>query len=401
MESKYNSETGLTVFLTNNLQEIESFWNIDAKIPILLTIPYLEALEDSRPQNMDLVYGYCTKSGQVLALFQIQVVGFDAEKRLKLQIDTGISSTLSDKIALAIKLFVARKFNVKASILGNLMTAGPYGIVFSEKLNLEERRQLVSELSCSLFKDTKILKDNQIFVIKDIVPSDQLNIKDCRRYLRLNEFTIQPSMILQMRSDWNTMEDYLSDLESKYRTKIKKALKLKEGLKIIDADLQTLISNEERIFGLYKEVADAAGFNVVELQKEYLISVKKKVGDNFKIKLIYDKNEIIAFFSYFIDADVMNAHFVGYSKQHNKAFELYHNILLAYIEDAIQSKVTSIEFARTALEIKSSIGATPVDYFCYLTHESALINRLVPSILDLLIPVEDWQPRSPFKIKAS
>ncbi len=401
MEFKYNSITSLSVYLTNNLNEIESHWDIDAKIPVLLTIPYLKALEDSRPHNMELVYGYCTRSDKTLALFQIQIVGFDAEKRLKLQMETGNSSTLSDKIALAIKLFVARKFNIKASILGNLMTAGPYGIVFSDELNQDEKRLLLVQLSQVLMTEFELLQDNQIIVIKDIVPSEQLTKKESLKYLRLNEFTIQPSMILHLRSNWSVMEEYLSDLESKYRTKIKKSLRLKEGLQIVDADLQTLIQNEDRLFELYKDVADAAGFNVVELRSEYFVSVKKKVPEKFKVKLIYSESKLIAFYSYFLDGEIMNAHFVGYSKSHNKSFELYHNMLLSYVEEAITYKLKAIEFARTALEIKSSIGAIPIDYYCYISHESTIINRLVPSILDLLIPVEGWKPRSPFKVSTS
>lgn len=401
MESIYNPDSGITVHLTSSLKEIERHWVIHAKIPVLLSIPYLTALEESKPENMSMMYGYCTRSGNTLALFQLQNVAFDAEKRLKLQMETGKSSTLSDKIALAIKLFVARKVNLNASILGNLMTAGPYGLVFSDSLNAEERCSLISELSFILLKNSKHLSNSQIIVVKDIDPLIRLNKNYIASHLRLNEFTIQPSMKLYLRDHWRTLENYQSDLESKYRTKVKKVLKYRDNLKVIDADLESLLKYEYKLFELYKQVAEAAGFNIVELTQHYLSTIKKFEPEKFKVKLIINEGQPIAFYSYFLDGDLMNAHFVGYSKSHNKAFELYHNLLLYYLDDAIENGVKSIEFARTALEIKSSLGAEPIDYYCYLSHESRIINRLVPGILDLLKPVEVWKPRSPFKLNAS
>ncbi|NOT36171.1 MAG: hypothetical protein HOP11_02205 [Saprospiraceae bacterium] len=398
MESNFNPDSGITIYLSDNLQEIERHWGINAKIPVLLSIPYLKALEDSKPENMNLMYGYCTLQGRTIALFQLQNVGFDAEKRLKLQMETGKSSSLSDKIALAIKLFVARKVNLNASILGNLMTAGPYGIVYDDNVELEARKSLISELSYRLLNDFELLKKSQIFVVKDIHPEQRLGKKYSTCFLRLNEFTIQPSMKLTLRKEWKSIEDYQEALESKYRTKVKKVLRHRSDLKVINASLADLLNHEEKLFELYKEVAEAAGFNIVELTQQYLITVKKFLNDDFSIKLIFAGEKLIAFYSYFLNSDIMSAHFVGYSKSQNRPYELYHNMLLYYLEDAMRLGVSDIEFARTALEIKSSLGAEPVDYYCYLAHESRFFNRIVPSILDLLMPVEEWQPRSPFKV---
>ncbi len=72
-------------------------------------------------------------------------------------------------------------------------------------------------------------------------------------------------------------------------------------------------------------------------------------------------------------------------------------MLLDLVRCGIDQKFDSVFFARTALEIKSSIGARPRDMFFYLRHVNGLHNKLLPRIYGILDPKEEWQQRSPFK----
>ena len=55
------------------------------------------------------------------------------------------------------------------------------------------------------------------------------------------------------------------------------------------------------------------------------------------------------------------------------------------------------KFGRTALEIKSSIGATPVEMSGFIYHNNKLINRFIGKIFKNLEPELHWQQRHPFK----
>lgn len=390
-------ESRLSFGITNTIRELEGDWKLPTPIPIMLSLDYLLAFERCKPDGMSLLFGYCKKDGKTLALFHLQIIGFDAERRLRLQMETGQASSLSDRLALAIKLFVARKVNLKGAILGNLMTAGPFGIVFDSSLTSDDESYIISELGNQILGKFNSYLDCSIAVIKDITPQKRLKIKHCRSGVKLHEFTIQPSMRLVIRPHWTTFEKYMEDLESKYRTKLKKVIGHSKSFKIVDATSEILTENLDKIYSLYLEVAQSAGFNLVDLKKEYLLEIKKQLDKKFIVKLVYLNDEIIAFYTYFPDQFCLNAHFIGYKKVLNKKYDLYHNLLIFYLKDAIELKEKAIEFARTALEIKSSLGAEPIDYYCYIAHESKFVNRLVPGILELLKPVEVWQPRSPFK----
>ena len=57
----------------------------------------------------------------------------------------------------------------------------------------------------------------------------------------------------------------------------------------------------------------------------------------------------------------------------------------------------SIIFGRTALEIKSTIGAEPVEIFGLIKHNNLLINQFIESIFNSLNPTIKWIQRKPFK----
>ena len=75
---------------------------------------------------------------------------------------------------------------------------------------------------------------------------------------------------------------------------------------------------------------------------------------------------------------------------------MYHNILFEFIDLGISLKRREISFGRTAMEMKTTVGAIPVDYHAFIR----LHNRVLNSIIRPFIPGKaevNWTPRSPFK----
>jgi hypothetical protein len=64
---------------------------------------------------------------------------------------------------------------------------------------------------------------------------------------------------------------------------------------------------------------------------------------------------------------------------------------------AINKKFKEIIFARTALEIKSSVGAKPHQMFGLIEHSNPILNKLMYKIFPFLEPETIWQERNPFK----
>jgi hypothetical protein len=66
-------------------------------------------------------------------------------------------------------------------------------------------------------------------------------------------------------------------------------------------------------------------------------------------------------------------------------------------EFGIENGFNKIIFGRTALEIKSSIGAEPIQMSGFIEHKNSLINKFISLIFHKLEPKLIWQQRHPFK----
>jgi hypothetical protein len=73
-------------------------------------------------------------------------------------------------------------------------------------------------------------------------------------------------------------------------------------------------------------------------------------------------------------------------------------MLYDMLEFGILRNYPIINYGRTAMEIKSSIGAKPVWFDSYMMHQNTWINRFLAKFYHLLEPKVDWKERHPFKL---
>ncbi|MFM8485151.1 MAG: GNAT family N-acetyltransferase, partial [Bacteroidota bacterium] len=170
-----------------------------------------------------------------------------------------------------------------------------------------------------------------------------------------------------------------------------------EGIERRELSLEDIERELPVIYRLYKEVASNAGFNMVDLTEDYFTGMKDGFGDYFRLFGYFRDGKMVAFYSTIQNHKELEAHFIGYDKSLNHEYQLYMNILYDIIRQGIDSGSSRIIFARTALEIKSSVGAEAHPLWNYLRHQNQLANRFTATILDYLKPVETWLPRHPFK----
>ena len=72
-------------------------------------------------------------------------------------------------------------------------------------------------------------------------------------------------------------------------------------------------------------------------------------------------------------------------------------MLYDMLEFAINNKFKTVVYARTAMEIKSSVGAEAGPMVVYLKHTNGFLNAVLKQIFKLMNPSEDWHERHPFK----
>lgn len=121
------------------------------------------------------------------------------------------------------------------------------------------------------------------------------------------------------------------------------------------------------------------------------------MGEQFQLHAYFLGDTLVAFRTLIYNYDELDAHFLGVDDAYNREHQVYLNILYDLVNDAIEAKAHRLDFARTALEIKSSVGALPEEMICFFKHRNSLSSKLIQLVFDSFNPKEEWQPRSPFK----
>ena len=301
-------------------------------------------------------------------------------------------------IRTAVRDFVAQKIDFYTLICGNSTITGEHAFIFDETIPLDLQISLVDEIMAWLRKHSIDAGfDVQLLFVKDFYKRIFVGAAKCGFRSHYNEFKAQPAMEMDIDPRWETMSDYMAALSSKYRVRVRRARKKFGKARFRQLSLAEVEQFEEQLYNLYRKIADKAVFNLFILGDKYFSTLKSELGEDVQIYGCFENGNLIAFYSMIANGDQLDAHFLGYEEEVNREHQLYLNMLLNIVECAIQNRFRSIFFARTALEIKSSVGARPYDMYFYLQHSKGFANKLLPHIYNLLDPKEEWTPRSPFK----
>ncbi len=248
-----------------------------------------------------------------------------------------------------------------------------------EKLTKEEK--LRGKVSVTLVKD---------FDEEKTFPAERLNEDE---YFRFNA---EPNMLLELSPGIQSLEEYIQLFSKKYRNRAKTILKKGATLIRKEFSLNEVKLHENSIFDLYEQIYGKAKFKLIKLPQCYFSALKQVFPNNFFIHGYFLEDRLIAFDSCFHFADCIEAHYIGLDYPLNKEYEVYQNILYAFIQDGINLKKPLVNLGRTASEIKSTTGAKARNLVCYLKPHNTVSKLVLKPFVSFLQP-SDWIPRNPFK----
>jgi predicted N-acyltransferase len=204
-------------------------------------------------------------------------------------------------------------------------------------------------------------------------------------------------MIFDIRETWKTFDDYILDINKKYRDQYKRARKKADGISKKKLSLEEITKYNPRIYQLYMSVAKNAPFNTFYLPENHFVYFKKSLKDNFLFYGYFIGEELIGFNTLIKNRNDIDTYFLGYDEKYQREKMLYLNMLYDMIGYSINKGYKRIIFARTALEIKSSVGAKPIPMFGLMKHSNPFINLFVSKTFSYFEPKIEWQERNPFK----
>lgn len=349
----------------------------------MLSREYFDALERSAPDNMRCCYAAFFEDEKLIGGALFQYLDFQYH-----------STFQKNQVWCSMRNFLARKFSGDVMILGNNMLTGQNGFYFDP--SKATREQILVLLDDAVYKMQKEVRKTALIIYKDY-QADFVNHFKGRNYHSYFRFSVQPNMILNLKESWVGFNDYLDAFSTKYRTRAKSARKKSEGIEKQELQLDEIRKYHKEINILYQNVAENAPFNTFFLAENHFEKMKENLDQNFKVFGYFLNGKLTGFYTLILNNDDIDTYFLGYNKELQKEKQLYLNMLLDIVRFGIDHRFRRIIFGRTALEIKSTIGAEPVDIFGLIRHKNGLLNRFMDRIFPSLNPKTEWIQRKPFK----
>ena len=392
---KLTLNKSLTFSEFENISDIESEWRkLTYDLSIFFSFDFLKALECCPPSGLENRYLICYKDNEPYGIMYCQLKAFNGAESIKFKKKSGFSS----KVTTSVKNKFASILNFEGIVCGSVLLTGSYAYHYFDNELSHKDTFLLAEEWVEAYRQELNKQGHKIKVtfLKDFYTDKKMRSNEISES-KFQEFSVQPNMILHVRAHWLSYDDYLKDFQSKYRVRAKRARKKFDGIKVKELDYVDIKRYNTRIYSLYRNIVDKINFNLFFLHEDYFAELKKRMKNKFRLFGYFKGEEMVAFYTCIDNGTEMNAHFLGYDPALNTTHQLYLNSLYDMIELSLECDFETINFSRTAMEIKSSVGAEPHDMLCYLKHENNIINQVVSRIVDTLNPTEAWVQRSPFK----
>lgn len=222
------------------------------------------------------------------------------------------------------------------------------------------------------------------------------------------ELEAEPEFLLDLPDSWNAFEDYLADLQSKYRVQARKSFKASQSLERRELDVDAIASGEALWTSLYAQVSDRAGFSLAKAGKGHFARMKAQYGADFRFVAWYQGSEVgsirtttcIGFHTALVEEDAerktLHARFIGLDYALAQSCRLYQRMLYDYIDMALERRCKRLDYGRTAAESKSVVGAKAFSTKFAFRYRNRLINPVVGLMAAEARPPK-WTERHPFK----
>ena len=329
-------------------------------------------------------------SNKPIALASIQIVDFYLDT-----VKTNFEDFIRKIKNLLRKLYILpNKKALKLLISGNTFVSGEHGIFITHS---QDKKQVIKNLAKAIlhFVNSNNSINIDAFLLKDFV-NESLFITDELKNYNYHPFSVEPNMILEINEDWISFEDYLNAIKTRFRVKAKKAIQLSKDIIIKEVNDHNIENKLPKMTALYKKVVSNADFNLSHFNLESYKTLKSAFGEKYILKTYELDGEIVGFMSGMINQNSLDAHFVGLDYSLNRQYAIYQRMLYDYIQIAIAKKLKTLNFGRTASEIKSSVGAKPQDLTMYLRHKKGITNKIVKLFLQYIQP-SPFRQHFPFK----
>jgi hypothetical protein len=392
--TKYSSD--IMAYKTDWYSSVSELFEASGLRPenVFLQNEYLESLEQGGPSAAGYRYALVRNGKKAVAVVYVQLIPFSLN---------GVDEMIRDKpyrrllktVRALLGAYLFRNDSDRKSILlvcGNMCVSGDHGVFSTDRNALAKLLPgLLQDLTHALSEKYRVIAQ----IVKDFPEDDDPfgQVLKSRRFFRLD---MDPVMKLRFPDEVYDIQAYCAALSSKYRVRYNQTLKKIVDCEWRDLSLAEMEKHRSEMQGLYSAVQDKAPLKIMDVDMDYLISLKRKMGKSVRCSALFEGQQMLAFTTGILNGEEFEAHHIGLDYGQNRHRALYLNVLFHYIEMALESGARTVCFGRTALEMKTTVGAVPVYFNAFMKLSNGFLNGFVRCLLPDPAP-HNWIPRSPFR----
>lgn len=206
----------------------------------------------------------------------------------------------------------------------------------------------------------------------------------------------EPFMNLEIRESWKTFEDYISNMSSKYRVRTNKVLKTTENYIVQHLSIQQAnewIPQCAQLLGhTLKDKTLAISPNISAMLHTFVRTLKEE----FKVWGYYKDGTLYGFITAIDSNHGTYAMHLGLTDQAAED-SLYQRMMYDVIRYGIENRSQFVCLGRTATEIKSTMGAVPVENSYLFFTKGKMLMWVIKGYKKYFHRTKSYQIRSPFK----
>jgi hypothetical protein len=187
--------------------------------------------------------------------------------------------------------------------------------------------------------------------------------------------------------EWSSYEEYLGDLRSHYRYKIRSAA------------LPLAESYDSATHSLYEAVVDRAAVQLERLTPEFFTALGQAYGDAAQLIRFSRDGKVIGWIAMLVSEDAAYDLFHGIDYAECDRTALYFNQLAEVVRFSIRSGTRRLSLGQSTEVAKARFGAQPVPLWVAVKHLNPLVSRLLKIGRRFLFPAKKIPLRHVFHKK--
>ncbi len=208
------------------------------------------------------------------------------------------------------------------------------------------------------------LSGNIDFVLIKDLKGEALEVSQIIERFSYRRIQTDPDMVLDLSSDISSFDDYLSNLTSKYRSRIKKVIKTLDQANFACNKITITEEIDKELHRLYLAVEEKSSTRLATLSQGYFLALQDALKDKFTCFAIQRENEIAGFVTVIKDHDKAIAYYVGLNYEANSKYPIYFRLLQLVIQSAIDMGVYASIIRSNRFGTEGQLRGETCRYIC-------------------------------------